>query len=106
MHDISLTALAALCVAAALAGWIDAVVGGGGLLQLPALLIAFPHLPPAYALGTNKAVAVVGTSAAAVTYARKTPFDVRLAARLGLVAAPRSAAPSSPPEWKAPCCAR
>ncbi|MGK4903705.1 TSUP family transporter [Streptomyces albus] len=87
MHDISLTALAALCVAAALAGWIDAVVGGGGLLQLPALLIAFPHLPPAYALGTNKAVAVVGTSAAAVTYARKAPFDVRLAARLGLVAA-------------------
>ncbi|WP_369206259.1 TSUP family transporter [Streptomyces sp. PU-14G] len=76
-----------LCVAAALAGWIDAVVGGGGLLQLPALLIALPHLPPAWALGTNKASAVVGTSAAAVTYARKTPLDLRLAARLGLVAA-------------------
>nr|WP_180218050.1 TSUP family transporter [Streptomyces albus] len=76
-----------MCVAAALAGWIDAVVGGGGLLQLPALLIAFPHLPPAYALGTNKAVAVVGTSAAAVTYARKAPVDVRLACRLGVVAA-------------------
>ncbi|MGY1434648.1 sulfite exporter TauE/SafE family protein [Streptomyces reniochalinae] len=76
-----------LCVAAALAGWIDAVVGGGGLLQLPALLIALPHLPPAWALGTNKAAAVVGTSAAAVTYARKTPLDLRLAARLGLVAA-------------------
>ncbi|MGI5347926.1 sulfite exporter TauE/SafE family protein [Streptomyces sp. CA-250714] len=76
-----------LCVASALAGWIDAVVGGGGLLQLPALLIGLPHLPPAYALGTNKAVSVVGTSAAAVTYVRKAPVDVRLASRLGVVAA-------------------
>ncbi|MEU9442339.1 TSUP family transporter [Streptomyces sp. NPDC048304] len=67
--------------------WVDAVVGGGGLLQVPALLIAFPHLAPAYALGTNKAVGVVGTSAAAVTYARRAPVDVGLAARLGSVAA-------------------
>lgn len=87
MYDISITAVAVLCVAAALAGWIDAVVGGGGLLQLPALLIAFPHLAPAYVLGTNKAAAIVGTSAAAVTYARKTPLDVRLACRLGVIAA-------------------
>ncbi|MET9861886.1 TSUP family transporter [Streptomyces smyrnaeus] len=87
MYDISLTTAAMLCAAAALAGWIDAVVGGGGLLQLPALLIAFPQLPPAYALGTNKAVSVVGTSAAAVTYTRKAPVDVRLACRLGVVAA-------------------
>ncbi|RCG27550.1 sulfite exporter TauE/SafE family protein [Streptomyces diacarni] len=87
MYDIPFTTVAMLCVAAALAGWIDAVVGGGGLLQLPALLIALPHLPPAWALGTNKAAAVVGTSAAAVTYARKTPLDLRLAGRLGLVAA-------------------
>src|SRR5690606_11749855 len=64
-----------------------AVVGGGGLLQVPALLIAFPQLAPVYALGTNKAVSVVGTSAAAVTYARKAPVDVRLAVRLGGVAA-------------------
>ncbi|MEE1929801.1 TSUP family transporter [Streptomyces sp. TRM 70351] len=87
LGDIALTTVVLLCVAAALAGWVDAVVGGGGLLQLPALLIAFPHLPPAYALGTNKAVAVVGTGAAAVTYARKAPVDVRLAARLGVLAA-------------------
>ncbi|MDT9682186.1 TSUP family transporter [Streptomyces sp. TRM76323] len=87
MHDLTLTTAVLLCVAAALAGWVDAVVGGGGLLQVPALLIAFPHLPPAYALGTNKAVGVVGTSAAAVTYARRAPVDVRLAVRLGSVAA-------------------
>ncbi|MGP3989810.1 sulfite exporter TauE/SafE family protein [Streptomyces sp. 3N207] len=87
MYDISITAVAVLCVGAAMAGWIDAVVGGGGLLQLPALLIGLPHLPPAYALGTNKAVSVVGTGAAAATYLRKAPVDVRLACRLGVVAA-------------------
>jgi len=87
MHDLTLTTAVMLCVAAALAGWVDAVVGGGGLLQVPALLIAFPHLAPAYALGTNKAVGVVGTSAAAVTYARRATVDVRLAARLGGLAA-------------------
>ncbi len=87
LGDIAVATLVMLCVAAALAGWVDAVVGGGGLLQVPALLIGFPHLPPAYALGTNKAVAVVGTGAAAVTYARRAPVDVRLAAKLGGVAA-------------------
>ncbi|MBO8185056.1 sulfite exporter TauE/SafE family protein [Streptomyces spirodelae] len=91
MYDISFTAVAVLCVAAALAGWIDAVVGGGGLLQLPALLIGLPHLPPAYALGTNKAVSLVGTAAAASTYLRKAPVDVRLACRMGVVAALSSA---------------
>ncbi|MCX2971723.1 TSUP family transporter [Streptomyces sp. TRM70308] len=87
MTDIAISTLVLLCVAAALAGWVDAVVGGGGLLQVPALLIAFPQLAPVYALGTNKAVSVVGTSAAAVTYLRRAPVDVRLAWRLGAVAA-------------------
>ncbi len=85
MHDISLLTLALLCLAAAMAGWIDAVVGGG-LLQLPALLVRLPHVPAAHVLGTNKAVAVVGTSAAAVTYTRKAPVDVPTAIRIGLAA--------------------
>ncbi|MFW6690339.1 sulfite exporter TauE/SafE family protein [Streptomyces sp. MAR4 CNX-425] len=91
MPDISLLTLVMLCVAAAAAGWIDAVVGGGGLLLLPALLLGFPHHQPAYLLGTNKAVAIVGTSAAAVTYARKSPVDVRLAVRIGAAALAGSA---------------
>lgn len=66
MPDIPLTTVVVLCLAALAPGWIDAVVGGGGLLLLPALL-----------LGTNKAEAVVGTSGAAVTYASKAPVDVR-----------------------------
>ena len=59
-----------LCVVAAAAGWIDAVSGGGGLLQLPSLLIALPNQPPAVALGTNKMSSILGTSAAAITYGR------------------------------------
>lgn len=86
MPDITLTTLVVLCLAAAAAGWIDAVVGGGGLLLLPALLLGLPHVPAAHVLGTNKAVAIVGTSGAAVTYARKAPVKVATAVRIGLVA--------------------
>lgn len=66
MPDISLTMIVVLCLAALAAGWIDAVVGGGGLLLLPVLLLGLPAgTSAAYALGTNKAVAIVGTSGAA-----------------------------------------
>ncbi|MEU9186210.1 TSUP family transporter [Streptomyces sp. NPDC048484] len=88
MPDISLTMVVVLCLAALAAGWIDAVVGGGGLLLLPALLLGLPNSGSAaqYALGTNKAVAIVGTTGAAVTYARKAPVDVRTAVWIGLAA--------------------
>ncbi|MCL7377254.1 TSUP family transporter [Streptomyces sp. 35G-GA-8] len=86
MPDISLTMLVVLCLAAAAAGWIDAVVGGGGLLLLPAMLLGLPHVPAAHILGTNKAVAIVGTTGAAATYLRKAPVDMRTAVRIGLVA--------------------
>lgn len=87
MPDIPLTMLALLCLAALAAGWIDAVVGGGGLLLLPVLLLGLPAGTPAvHALGTNKAVAIVGTSGAAVTYARRAPVDVGTAVRIGLAA--------------------
>jgi len=62
--------IVALCVVAAAAGWVDAVSGGGGLLQLPALLIALPGQSPSVALGTNKMSSILGTSAAALTYGR------------------------------------
>ncbi|MEU7277353.1 TSUP family transporter [Streptomyces sp. NPDC045431] len=88
MPDISLTTLVFLCAAALVAGWIDAVVGGGGLLLLPALLLGVPHVPAPQVLGTNKAVAIVGTTGAAVTYVRRAPVrvSVRTAARVGLAA--------------------
>ncbi|MFF2845894.1 sulfite exporter TauE/SafE family protein [Streptomyces sp. NPDC058001] len=87
MPDISLTTVFLLCLAAFAAGWVDAVVGGGGLILLPAMLLGLPgSTPAAYALGTNKAVAIVGTTGAAVTYARKAPVDVWTAVRIGLAA--------------------
>lgn len=60
-----------LCIAAFGAGLIDAVVGGGGLIQVPALFAAMPTTPPAMLLGTNKLAGVWGTSAAAVNFARR-----------------------------------
>ena len=61
--------------AAAGAGGVDAIVGGGGLIQLPALLLAYPKLPAAAALGTNKFASISGTSTAAATYLRRTKVD-------------------------------
>jgi uncharacterized membrane protein YfcA len=57
--------------AAFLAGLVDAVVGGGGLIQIPALFSVFPHQVPATLLGTNKLASICGTSAASVNYARR-----------------------------------
>ncbi len=74
-----LSTLLLLCAAAAAAGWVDAVSGGGGLLQLPALFIAFPQAPPVEVLATNKVSSILGTAAATATYVRKAPPDVRTA---------------------------
>ena len=52
-----------------LAGFIDSVAGGGGLIQLPALLIFLPQVPVAHLLGTNKLASIAGTSFAVVQYA-------------------------------------
>ena len=71
--------IALLCLAAAAAGWVDAVSGGGGLLQLPVLLLAMPTAAPVTALATNKLSAILGTAAATATYSRKAPPDVRTA---------------------------
>lgn len=57
--------------AALFAGFIDAVVGGGGLIQLPALFSILPKEVPATLFGTNKIASVVGTSNAAYRYIRR-----------------------------------
>ena len=76
---MDLTGVLALCGFALLAGGLDAVVGGGGLVQLPALLLVLPHSPVVALLGTNKLASVVGTGSAAVTYTRRVPVDRALA---------------------------
>lgn len=63
--------LVMLGFAALFAGFIDAVVGGGGLIQLPALFSILPKEVPATLFGTNKIASVVGTSNAAYRYIRR-----------------------------------
>ncbi len=75
-----------LCVAALAAGWVDAVSGGGGLLQLPALLLAVPGASPVQALATNKLSSLLGTSSAAATYAQRAHADVRTALPMAVAA--------------------
>ncbi|MCZ2838044.1 sulfite exporter TauE/SafE family protein [Modestobacter sp. VKM Ac-2985] len=70
--------LALVLLAALAAGWIDAVVGGGGLLQLPALLLV-PGISPVQALATNKLASIFGTTTSAVTYHRRVHPDLRTA---------------------------
>ena len=74
--NLSALTLAALIVAAFVAGWVDAVVGGGGLIQLPALLIGLPSdTAPAVILGTNKISSFCGTATSSLTYALRIPLD-------------------------------
>ena len=79
--------LAALCGFAFLAGFIDAVVGGGGLIQIPAMFVLLPNVAPAAILGTNKFAAIWGTASATLQYARRVPIDWRLVLPAGAAAA-------------------
>jgi len=76
--DYSLFTLLILSVLAFMAGFIDAVVGGGGLIQLPALLVTLPNASLPTVFGTNKIAALSGTSMAAFQYAKRIRFNVKL----------------------------
>ena len=58
-------------LASLLAGLVDSIVGGGGLILLPALFATFPGAPPATLFGTNKSASIWGTAFATVQYSRK-----------------------------------
>jgi uncharacterized membrane protein YfcA len=77
--------LALLVLAAFAAGWVDAVVGGGGLIQLPALMLV-PGIAPVQALATNKLASIMGTGTSAVVYYRRVSPDLRTAAPMALTA--------------------
>lgn len=64
-----------LCLFAFLAGFIDAMVGGGGLIQLPAFFILQPHLTLVQTLASNKTASFFGTSVAAVRYLKRVKLD-------------------------------
>ncbi len=69
--------IALLCLVTFMAGLIDSIAGGGGLLRLPALLVA--GVSPQEALGTNKFTGSIGTGAALLNFARKGLIPWRLA---------------------------
>ncbi len=78
LSDISTLTLVLILVAAFSAGFVDAIAGGGGLIQLPALLISFPDREVAEVAGTNKLGSIFGTSAAALNYRRNIKTDSKL----------------------------
>lgn len=90
--EISFEVILFLVLAAAFAGLVDSIAGGGGLIQLPALLVALPQLPPAQLLGTNKLPSFLGTASATISYLRRLRPDFRLAFAMALPAFVGSAA--------------
>lgn len=86
MSDPSLTVLALLALAGLGAGFVDAVVGGGGLIQLPALLLGLPNAAPVHVLATNKLASICGTSVSSTTYYRRVRPDPRTFVPLMLLA--------------------
>jgi len=77
VDDPTLTVLALLALAAMAAGFVDAVVGGGGLIQIPALLLGLPGAAPVQVLATNKLAAIFGTTVSSATYFRRVRPDPR-----------------------------
>ncbi|HEY7642527.1 MAG TPA: TSUP family transporter [Steroidobacteraceae bacterium] len=83
MPELSVDVLLVL-VAAFAAGLIDAMVGGGGLIQIPALFAVYPNVPPPTLLGTSKFAGLFGTLSAVARYARKVVIPWRALLPLAL----------------------
>lgn len=67
-----------LCLFAFSAGFVDAIVGGGGLIQLPALLIFLPQYAIPTIIGTHKLASVSGTLVAASQYMKRIKVDWKI----------------------------
>ncbi|WP_309070600.1 TSUP family transporter [Arthrobacter sp.] len=85
LEEIQLATIVLVVVAGFAAGWVDAVVGGGGLIQLPALLMV-PGITPVQALATNKMGSIFGTTTSAVTFFRRARPDLRTAVPMAVIA--------------------
>lgn len=85
-HDISLATGLFLLAASFFAGFVDSIAGGGGLIQLPALLIGLPRSETAEVLGTNKLSAVFGTTTAAALYRKQIKPDPKVLIAMGVPA--------------------
>ena len=72
--------LVLLAVAGAFAGFVDSIVGGGGLISVPAMLLT--NLPPSMALGSNKLSSIFGAGSASITFLRNHMVDFPLVRKL------------------------
>lgn len=102
MHELYL-----LCTGAFVAGYVDAIGGGGGLLQLPVLLLALPQTPVVTLLAVNKCAAACGTFTATVRYLSAVKPDLRIATSMAVCAGVSSligafAVARMAPEWLRP----
>lgn len=84
MMEVDLQTLAMLCAVAGLAGCVDAIGGGGGLLTVPALMLA--GLDPVSAIATNKAQGAASATSSALAFARAKLVDWRAAGPVALAA--------------------
>lgn len=85
--DYGFITLLSLAFFSFVAGFIDSVVGGGGLIQLPALLINLPNTTIPTLFGTNKIAALSGTSISAIQYSKKIKFNYKVLAVIAFCAA-------------------
>ena len=92
---MELSVLIFLCIAAFLAGFVDAIVGGGGLIQTPMGLILLPQLPVASVIATLKIPSFSGTFFAAVQYVRKIDMNWKLLLAMMVLAVPSAFAGST-----------
>ena len=72
--------LVLLAIAGAFAGFVDSIVGGGGLISVPAMLLT--NLPPSMALGSNKLSSIFGAGSASITFLRNHMVDFSLIRKL------------------------
>ena len=84
--DLTVTAGLFLLCASFFAGFVDSIAGGGGLIQLPALLIGLPKSETVTVLGTNKFASVFGTTTAAALYRRQIKPDPKALIAMALPA--------------------
>ncbi len=84
--DLTVATALFLLAASFFAGFIDSIAGGGGLIQLPALLIGLPKSETAEVLGTNKLSAVFGTTTAAALYRKQIKPDPKTLIAMGVPA--------------------
>jgi uncharacterized membrane protein YfcA len=77
-YDLTALNLILLGLAMFSAGFVDAIAGGGGLIQTPAMLLSFPNSNPVSVVATSKTAAFFGTTTAAIKYRKSIKTDTKL----------------------------